>query len=99
MVLARLCRCSHVVMATKIAAHEPTKQIFSAMSKSVLKIAAFHLEFVLNPLKQFLIDDWWIEPRNCKRLSVGSAFFSDLLKCKAGETNCAKLASRETRIN
>lgn len=60
-------------MAAKIADHEATEQIFGTMSERVVEIVDLIFEFLLDPAKQFLIDDWRIKSWNLNWLPRASA--------------------------
>jgi len=46
------------------------------MGKRVLELISLIFKFFLNAFKEFLVDDWRVEPRYCDRLSVPSALVS-----------------------
>jgi hypothetical protein len=64
------------MVAAKVTNDEAAQEIFGSMGKSVLKMIAFAFEFLLHPLKEFLIDDRRIESRNLNRLRFAAALVS-----------------------
>jgi hypothetical protein len=55
---------TQVVMATEVADHEPTQEVFRTVSEGVLEIILLAFEFLLDPAKQFLVDNCGVESRN-----------------------------------
>jgi len=60
----RLGRRSYVTVATEIANHQAAQKILGAVCEGILKKALLGSEFLLHPIKEFLVDNGRIKSGN-----------------------------------
>jgi hypothetical protein len=96
--LSGLAAVPKIVVTAKIADHEPAEKVFGAVSEAFWRLS-FSLQFLLNPVKQFLVDNRRIESWEISMSSESPGLgmgYSPKSRCRPGSAVSVRVTSPGT---